>query len=104
MVELTGERTQVVSAHPGLPGFVRVSLRFAQRKPLSAAGAVVLFFLVTLVVVGPLFIAGNPNVGSLREHLQPPSAKHLFGTDQLGRDLFTRVLYGGRLSLMVGIG
>lgn len=44
----------------------------------------------------------DPNKITISERLNPPSLKHLFGTDELGRDYFTRILYGGRVSLTVG--
>ncbi|GGK26517.1 glutathione ABC transporter permease GsiD [Caldalkalibacillus thermarum] len=65
---------------------------------IGAMGAVVLG---TIAV--PLFAPYNPNVNDLTQVLQPPSAAHWFGTDHLGRDIFTRVLYGGQKSLIIAI-
>jgi len=104
MAELTAEQVAIRPRRQPQPSVLSSVLRFARRKPLSAVGAVILILLVSLVAIGPLVLSGNPNVGSLRDHLKPPGSGHIFGTDQLGRDLFIRTLYGGRLSLIVGIG
>lgn len=78
--------------------------RFARRKPLSAAAALTLFVVTAIVAVGPFVMSTSPYVGTLSEHLQGPSASHLLGTDEQGRDVLTRVIYGGRMSLAVGLG
>jgi peptide/nickel transport system permease protein len=66
------------------------------------AGSIVLSILVlsTLLVT---FSPYDPETSDMDVRLQPPSWKHPFGTDQLGRDMLTRVLYGGRISLSVGL-
>ncbi|MFK2825369.1 ABC transporter permease [Bacillus sp. B190/17] len=65
------------------------------------AGALFLLFVVT--VSAPLLTPYDPLAVSLSTVLQPPSTVHLFGTDELGRDVLTRLLYGGRVSLAVGM-
>jgi len=73
--------------------------RLVRRYALAAiGGAVVVFWLVTLIV-GPLIAPYDPNAVEVVMRLKPPSAEHLFGTDLLGRDIFSRVLYGTRISL-----
>jgi len=73
--------------------------RLVRRYALAAiGGAVVVFWLVTLIV-GPLVAPYDPNAVEVVMRLKPPSAEHLFGTDLLGRDIFSRVLYGTRISL-----
>ena len=79
-------------------------LVFARRKPLSAFGAVVVIVMFSLVAFGPFFLSTSPYIGVLRDHLQPPSTSHILGTDEQGRDLWTRILYGGRISIAVGLG
>lgn len=61
-----------------------------------------LFLLVLAVLLAPLS-PYDPELSSMEERYQPPSLRHPMGTDALGRDLFTRVLYGGRISLTVGL-
>jgi peptide/nickel transport system permease protein len=85
-------------------GSIRWCLIFARRKPLSAFGAVVIVTLCLLVYFGPFLLTTSPYVGVLRDHLQAPSTSHILGTDEQGRDLLTRTLYGGRTSMAVGFG
>ncbi|HBY94769.1 MAG TPA: peptide ABC transporter permease [Chloroflexi bacterium] len=72
-----------------------------RRHRLAMVGLWVLVLLVLLSVLAPLS-PYDPNKTSLRERFQPPNHSHWMGTDELGRDVFTRVLYGGRISLAVG--
>ncbi len=68
-------------------------------RNLAIGGSMV----VTLLLVGllaPLLAPHNPYLQNLAASFEPPSTTHLFGTDQYGRDVFTRVLYGARLSLL----
>lgn len=72
-----------------------------RRHPGAVAGTIVLsiiILLVSFVSMSPY----DPEISDIHNRLQPPSWSHPFGTDQLGRDLLTRVLYGGRISLLVG--
>jgi peptide/nickel transport system permease protein len=73
-----------------------------RRHPGAVAGMVVLGIIVLAVVVAGLS-PYDPETSDIGSRLQPPSLQHPFGTDQLGRDLFTRCLYGGRISLSVGL-
>ena len=75
--------------------------RFARRKPLSAAAGAVLFAVTAIVVFGPLVMSTSPYIGTLSDHLKGPSTAHLLGADEQGRDVLTRVIYGGRMSLAV---
>ncbi len=73
-----------------------------RRHPGALVGAAVLTVLVLSVVLVS-FSPYDPELSDVRNRLQPPSLKHPFGTDPLGRDLLTRVLYGGRISMWVGL-
>ena len=73
-----------------------------RRHPGARAGAVVLLILVLAVLLAPLS-PYSPGISSLQNRFRPPSWSHPMGTDALGRDLLTRILYGGRVSLTVGI-
>ena len=77
------------------------------RRDRVAAGALAIILLIALAsLLAPLLSpfpaqgAGAPNIAS---KFAPPSATHLFGTDNLGRDILSRVLYGGRVSLLIGV-
>ena len=65
-------------------------------------GAVVFAIIVLCALIIPAVSPVDPNATNVPQRLQPPSLEHLFGTDEFGRDLFTRVLYGARSSLLVG--
>jgi peptide/nickel transport system permease protein len=79
----------------------RLIFRRFLRHKLAVAGAVVLVLLILSAVFAPL-IGGDPNALSTTEKLHGPSWDHPFGTDAVGRDVFSRVLYGGRISLAIG--
>ena len=76
--------------------------RFCRNK-LAVLGLVVLIFFVVVSVCAPFLTDYDPNRSDLRKRNQPPSEAHLFGTDDMGRDIFARTLYGGRISLSVGL-
>jgi len=77
-------------------------LRFRKHR-LAMFGAVVMLILLTLALFAPLFAPHPPNFSSLREVRKPPSSNHLLGTDLTGRDVLSRLIYGGRISLSVGV-
>jgi peptide/nickel transport system permease protein len=72
-----------------------------RRHPGAIAGSIILGILVIGIILAPLS-PYDPEASDLPSRLQPPSLQHPFGTDALGRDLLTRCLYGGRISLTVG--
>jgi peptide/nickel transport system permease protein len=73
------------------------------RTFLEAYGMVVVFFVVVIVVAAPLVAPYDPLAQGVGPAVHGPSASHLLGTDQLGRDVFSRVLYGGRNSLLIAV-
>ena len=80
------------------------TLRKLTANKLAVLG-VVMFFVICLLCFGaPLFTKYSPTAFALREKMQPPSLAHIFGTDQLGRAIWSRMLYGGRISIVVGLG
>ena len=80
-----------------------VALDFARRKPLGAAGAVIVLLFLALAVLADVLAPYDFNATSLLQALQKPSAAHWFGTDELGRDVLSRILYGARVSMGVGL-
>jgi peptide/nickel transport system permease protein len=74
---------------------------FARKDPVGAIAGGVLLLIIVISLAAPILAPYEPNVLS-DEVLQPPSSYHLMGTDQFGRDVFSRLLYGGRLSLGIG--
>lgn len=80
------------------------TLRKILSNKLAVFGAV-LFVLICILCFGaPLFTKYAPTAISLRDRMADPSAEHIFGTDQMGRDIWARMLYGGRISIVVGLG
>lgn len=100
----TGTAELRVAAERGQRGNVfRGLLKFARRNPLGAIGGMLIVVLVVTAVFAPLVAPYDPLFPDVIDRLQGPSASHLFGTDDIGRDVFSRVIYGGRVSLQVGI-
>jgi peptide/nickel transport system permease protein len=87
---------------PRRTGFGSV-LTFCRRNPLVVIGAIVVLAWVVVAVAAPLVAPYGPLAQKVTDRLKPPSEAHLFGTDQLGRDILSRVIYGGRISLPVGL-
>lgn len=73
------------------------------RSPLNVAGLVIITFFVIAALLAPIIAPYPPEKQSLRQRLEPPSAEHWLGTDQLGRDMLSRILWGARVSLTVGL-
>ena len=78
------------------------TLRALRRNPAGAVGVTITVIVVLGAIFGPLFAPYNPTSADLNAVLTPPSATHLLGTDQLGRDILTRIIYGARVSLLIG--
>ena len=81
---------------------VRRLFEFARRHPQIAFGATLLLLLVLVAICAPLLGTTDPRALDPRNRLKPPSPESWFGTDMLGRDLYSRVLYGGQTSLFIG--
>lgn len=82
------------------------NVRLARRtfaSPSARIGALILLVLVTVSLAAPWLTSLEPNAINPSQTLQPPSLTHLMGTDNIGRDTWTRFVHGGRLSLLVGV-
>jgi peptide/nickel transport system permease protein len=88
-----------VREHQSMRGLI---WRRFRRHPGAVAGSIILGILVLSVLLVS-YSPYDPEKSDIANKLQPPSLSHPFGTDPLGRDMFTRVLYGGRVSLRVGL-
>jgi peptide/nickel transport system permease protein len=73
-----------------------------RRNLLATTGMVLVAVFVVFALFAPWIAPQNPSNIDLPVRLQPPSAAHWFGTDELGRDIFSRVIYGARISMLVG--
>lgn len=76
---------------------------FCRRKPLGAIGAVLLFAFIGVAILAPALATHDPDLNNYRARIKPPSAANWFGTDGFGRDIYSRVVYGARLSMYVGV-
>ncbi len=72
-----------------------IAARFA-RYPSTLIGFAIVFAFLLMAVIGPLVAPYGYSDQSISDRLQPPSAQHWFGTDQFGRDIFSRILVGSR--------
>lgn len=74
-----------------------------KKNPLAMTGVVVILIIVLAAILAPLICPYDPYTQDLRNALAKPSAEHILGTDTYGRDLFTRIVYGARISLIIGL-
>ena len=77
--------------------------RLLREHPLGLVGLVVVLGMAAMALFAPLLAPYDPFATEVRSRLQPPSAAHWLGTDQIGRDILSRVIYGARVSVVVGI-
>ncbi len=89
------ERTKPVSPS-------KKAWRRFRRHPLAVGGLILFTIILLLAVFAPVLDRYPPNELNLPDKFQPPSAEHWFGTDRVGRDIWSRTLHGGRVSLAVG--
>jgi peptide/nickel transport system permease protein len=73
------------------------------RRPLAVAGLVVALIFVLMAIFAPLIAPYDPGKSDFSAALAGPSAEHIFGTDELGRDIFSRVVWGARASMQAGV-
>src|SRR5271165_582902 len=82
---------------------IAISLpRAARHNPLATAGVVLVAVFVIFALFAPWIAPQDPAAINLPARLDPPSHAHWFGTDELGRDILSRVIYGARISMLVG--
>lgn len=105
MVEIPD--TPAASAASRLPGtpVAEVAPRRSvwRRSPLTMVGVALITILAVIAVLAPLIAPFDPLKQVLSARLDPPSAEHWLGTDQLGRDVLSRMIYGARISLLIGL-
>jgi peptide/nickel transport system permease protein len=85
------------------PNAWSVIARFVRRKPLGAAGGVLMVVMVFTAVFADLLQTHDPIATNAEYTLGPPNAEHWLGTDHLGRDIYSRIVHGARVSLIVGL-
>ncbi len=95
LAELAERRSRSPRRSPGVRRFLR--------NRAAVLGLVLVFLLVAVAVLAPLLAPYAPDAQNLRARLEPPSPEHRFGTDEFGRDILSRVIYGTRISLLTGL-
>lgn len=81
---------------------IRSLKKLLKSNYLFTLGIIICLFWIVMAVIAPIAAPYDPIVQDLTLRLKPPSSEHLFGTDNFGRDIFSRVIYGGRYSLLAG--
>jgi peptide/nickel transport system permease protein len=92
-----------ISHDPPRPARLSLAARLLRRQPLATVGLVLLILFVILALLAPLLAPYNPSSLDLLHRLAGPTRQHWLGTDELGRDILSRVIYGARLSLTVAV-
>ncbi len=95
--------SSATSAIPKPRGYWQMRLRALWRSPSAMIGATGLILLALAAIFAPILSPYTPTEQNYEALRSPPSTDHPFGTDDVGRDVLSRVLYGGRQSLMVGV-
>ena len=72
-----------------------------KRNPLAVSGVIVVLALILMAIFAPWLTGRSPYAQLLTARLEPPSLEHWFGTDELGRDIFARIIYGSRITLLI---
>jgi ABC-type dipeptide/oligopeptide/nickel transport system permease subunit len=98
MAQATLTRKAIASESPW-----RRSLRILAGNRMAMAGAAIILIWGIVAIAAPLLAPYDALAQKIDDRLGPPSAQHLFGTDELGRDVFSRVVYGAQISLPVGL-
>jgi peptide/nickel transport system permease protein len=81
---------------------LRRSVRALRRDPIAMIGLFIILFWAVAAISAPYTSIRDPLAQTILDRLQPPSTRYWFGTDELGRDVFSRVIYGARISLPIG--
>lgn len=82
---------------------LRFALYRVRRSPLTIFGFILILLIICVAIFAPWLATHNPLKTDISHKLEPPGPSHLFGTDQLGRDIFSRIVYGSRISLQAGL-
>src|SRR3990172_2372311 len=103
MSEPVGVATDITGARVSLPGWLRISLRFAQQRPLGAAGAVIVLGMALAALLADIIAPADPWATNYALMFQRPSSQFWLGTDSFGRDILSRIIYGSRTALLLRV-
>ncbi|MEK4387418.1 ABC transporter permease [Solibacillus sp. FSL W7-1464] len=88
-------------SNPRAEAFMTVMKRLLKNKA-AVVGGIIIIFIILVGILGPFVVKTDPNAQNILNKLQPPSKEHWFGTDNFGRDIFSRIVNGTKLTLTVG--
>ncbi len=103
MASIESTLGEVTYARPARSRVSAGILHFARSQPMAAASALIFVIVIAMAVLAPVIAPYDPLAPLPADRLQSPSRDHFFGTDDIGRDVFSRVVYGARVSLLVGL-
>ncbi|MGN7478476.1 ABC transporter permease [Solibacillus silvestris] len=103
MTEIIRNQVQLIEKEENVKGPWQEAWTSFKKSKSALVGSAIVIFFVLLAVFGPIFAPQGINEQNLTLRLQPPSAEFWFGTDDLGRDIFSRILHGAQISLTVGL-
>jgi peptide/nickel transport system permease protein len=94
--------SQPLEQAPPRPSRLAVLWQFCAQNPLGAAGGLVVIVMILMAALADVVTVYDPTSNNFGAMLEPPSGEYWLGTDQFGRDLYTRIVYGARTALLVG--
>jgi peptide/nickel transport system permease protein len=94
--------SQPLEQAPPRPSRLAVLWQFCAQNPLGAAGGLVVIVMILMAALADVVTVYDPTSNNFGAMLEPPSSEYWLGTDQFGRDLYTRIVYGARTALLVG--
>ena len=105
MADITADANVVVAGKPKRHNSVAdFFMRLVREKPMGTVGAVIVLALLFCGIFADLLAPYGYNEINLRAVMVPPSGEHILGTDNLGRDMLSRIIFGARISMFVGLG
>lgn len=81
----------------------QIFIKKFMKNKLAVVGSLIIIVFVIMAIFAPIFATFDPNTTDLLNIRTSPNKVHILGTDDLGRDIFSRLLYGGRVSIAVGV-
>ena len=102
MATMTRPAAPAAEQAPSRPSWLATLWRFCRQNPLGALGGFVVVVMILMAVLADVVTFYDPTRNNFGAMLEPPGADYWLGTDQFGRDLYTRIVYGARTALLVG--
>jgi peptide/nickel transport system permease protein len=102
-LEVKKQDERVVKKEEEIQSPTKIIFKRLKKNKLALIGLGVLVFVILFCVIGPWISPYEMNGAVLKDKYLPPSSTHWLGTDQVGRDILTRIMYGGRVSLLIGV-